>query len=103
MHSSTLIMLETQKNWYRPEVLSLGWQVGCESSYVLELARYRHHLVDLVWNLVGAIGFTLCGAFGYAADNASWAKYESSLSTFWGGWAFLIGSVIQWYESVNGV
>ncbi|KAH0581938.1 hypothetical protein H2248_011608 [Termitomyces sp. 'cryptogamus'] len=82
--SSTLIMLEAQKAWYKPNVLSLGWQIG-------------------FWNFIGAIGFTLCGALGYGAQVSSGVSYQSSLSTFWGGWAFLIASVMQWYEAVNSV
>ncbi|KAJ4468904.1 hypothetical protein J3R30DRAFT_3304544 [Lentinula aciculospora] len=82
--SSSLLLLETQRRWYLPNPESLGWQIG-------------------IWNFIGAIGFTLCGALGYAAQASTKAAYQSSLSTFWGGWAFLIGSVLQWYESVNSV
>ncbi|KAE9390305.1 hypothetical protein BT96DRAFT_349852 [Gymnopus androsaceus JB14] len=82
--SATFIMLETQKKWYILNPMSLGWQVG-------------------VWNFIGAIGFMLCGALGYAAQVSTKASYQSSLCTFWGGWAFLIGSVLQWYEAVNSV
>jgi len=82
--SAFFIMLEVQKKWYKLVPLNLGWQVG-------------------FWNLIGAIGFTLCGALGYAAEINPGTDYQSSLSTFWGGWAFLIGSVVQWYESVNSV
>ncbi|KIK70293.1 hypothetical protein GYMLUDRAFT_150661, partial [Collybiopsis luxurians FD-317 M1] len=82
--SSSLLLLETQRKWYVPNPLNLGWQVA-------------------VWNLVGAVGFTLCGALGYAAQVSSKAAYQSSLATFWGSWAFLIGSVLQWYESVNSI
>jgi len=82
--SATFIMLETQKRWYIPTPLSIGWQVG-------------------VWNFIGGIGFALCGALGYAAQVSTKASYQSSLSTFWGAWAFLIGSVLQWYEAVNSV
>ncbi|KAG9099211.1 hypothetical protein FRC07_010550, partial [Ceratobasidium sp. 392] len=79
--SSTLLMLETQRAWWRPKLDSLGWYVG-------------------LFNLIGAIGFTLCGALGYAALTSTKAEYQSSLSTFWGGWAFLIGSGVQLWESV---
>ncbi|ETS82192.1 hypothetical protein PFICI_07194 [Pestalotiopsis fici W106-1] len=79
--SGWLFMLETQPNWYRPAWGTLGWHIG-------------------FWNLVGAIGFTLCGALGFASENES-AAYASVLATFIGSWAFLIGSVIQWYESLN--
>jgi hypothetical protein len=79
--SSALFMLETQKKWYLPAPTVLGWHIG-------------------LWNFIGAIGFTLCGALGYASANSG-AVYEGSLATFWGSWAFLIGSVIQWYESLD--
>lgn len=78
--SGTLFMIETQTKWYIPAPKVLGWHIG-------------------LWNLIGGVGFTLCPAFGY--DTASWAQYQASLSTFWGSWAFLIGSVIQWYESLD--
>ncbi|KAK9364701.1 hypothetical protein V1509DRAFT_656047 [Lipomyces kononenkoae] len=79
--SSTLYMLETQKNWYTPAPRILGWHIG-------------------LWNLIGAFGFTLCGALGPAFANTG-TQYQSALATFWGSWAFLIGSVIQWYESLG--
>lgn len=68
--SSTLIMLEVQKKWYLPNLRSLGWHIG-------------------FWNLVGAFGFTLCGALGYGIDRPGVA-YASTLSTFVGSWAFLV-------------
>lgn len=78
--SGALFMLETQTHWYRPALGTLGWWIGA-------------------WNLIGGLGFTLCPAFGY--DRGSWAQYQAALSTFWGSWAFLIGSVLQWYESLE--
>ncbi|KAJ8097209.1 hypothetical protein POJ06DRAFT_262767 [Lipomyces tetrasporus] len=79
--SSALFILETQKNWYTPAPRSLGWHVG-------------------LWNLMGSVGFTLCGTLG-PAYGSSRAQYQASLATFWGSWAFLIGSAIQWYESLD--
>jgi len=78
--SGSLFMLETQSKWWKPAPRTLGWWIGA-------------------WNLVGGIGFTMCPAFGY--DSSSWAQYQASLSTFWGSWAFLIGSILQWYESLE--
>ncbi|KAF2033610.1 hypothetical protein EK21DRAFT_58222 [Setomelanomma holmii] len=78
--SGTLFMVETQTKWWKPAPKTLGWWIGA-------------------WNLIGGIGFTICPAFGY--DEQSWAQYQACLSTFWGSWAFLIGSVIQWYESLE--
>ena len=73
-------MIETQERWYKPAFHVLGWYIG-------------------FWNLIGGVGFTLCPAFGY--NTQSWAQYQASLSTFWGSWAFLIGSLIQLYESLQ--
>ena len=78
---SLLFMLETQHRWYLPAPTVLGWHIG-------------------LWNLIGAFGFTLCGALGPAYANPG-AQFEASLATFWGSWAFLIGSLVQWYESLD--
>ncbi|OAP63311.1 hypothetical protein AYL99_02538 [Fonsecaea erecta] len=79
--SSTLYMLETQQKWYKPAPHLLGWHIA-------------------FWNLVGAFGFTLCGCLGMAYKNSG-AQFEAGLATFWGSWAFLIGSYLQLYESLN--
>ncbi|KAH7317161.1 hypothetical protein B0I35DRAFT_434666 [Stachybotrys elegans] len=79
--SSLLFMLEVQPRWYIPAPSVLGWHVG-------------------LWNFVGAIGFTLCGALGFGGTRAS-IEYALTLSSFIGSWAFLIGSLIQLYESLN--
>ncbi|KAI0354071.1 hypothetical protein OH77DRAFT_1426489 [Trametes cingulata] len=79
--SSLLLMIEVQKKWWLPNLRSLGWHIG-------------------FWNLVGAVGFTLCGALGYASLSSSGVNYQSVLSTFWGSWAFLIGSVVQLWETL---
>jgi hypothetical protein len=78
--SGTLFMLECQSKWYLPAPKTLGWWIG-------------------LWNLVGGVGFTICPCFGL--DEASWAQYQAGLSTFWGSWAFLVGSGVQWYESLE--
>lgn len=75
-------MLETQKKWYLPAPKVLGWHIG-------------------LWNLIGALGFTLCGCLGPSSATNTRTEYESSVATFWGSWAFLIGSAIQWYESLD--
>lgn len=78
--SGAFFMVETQVTWWRPAPSVLGWWIG-------------------LFNLIGGVGFTLCPAFGY--DTNSWAQYQASCSTFWGSWAFLVGSIIQWYESLD--
>ncbi|RTE71484.1 hypothetical protein BHE90_014109 [Fusarium euwallaceae] len=79
--SSTLFMLEVQPRWYIPAPGVLGWHIG-------------------LWNLIGAIGFTLCGALGFGMNQPG-VEYALTLSTFIGSWAFLIGSAVQWFESLN--
>lgn len=61
--SSTLYMLETQQKWWKPAPQLLGWHIA-------------------FWNLVGAFGFTLCGALGMAFNNSG-AQFEAGLATFW--------------------
>lgn len=78
--SGSLFMLETQSKWWKPAPRTLGWWIG-------------------LWNLIGGVGFTICPAFGY--DESSWAQFQACTSTFWGSWAFLIGSLLQWYESLE--
>ena len=67
--SGWLFMIETQTTWYTPAPKVLGWHIG-------------------FWNLIGAIGFTLCGAAGFSSRQA--AVYTADLSTFIGSWAFLV-------------
>lgn len=78
--SGTLFMLETQKKWWLPAINVLGWHIGA-------------------WNLIGGVGFFLCPIFGL--KTAAYWQFQSSCATFWGSWAFLVGSVIQWYESLD--
>ena len=80
--SSLFFMLETQRKWYIPAPTVLGWHIG-------------------LWNLVGAVGFTVCGALGPGAADSDTYLYQSILATFWGSWAFLVGSAVQWFESLD--
>ncbi|KAJ5894381.1 hypothetical protein N7495_006072 [Penicillium taxi] len=79
--SGLLFTLETQKKWYIPAFNVLGWHIG-------------------VWNFIGGVGFTLCGALG-PVSSSSGIDYQACLATFWGSWAFMIGSTVQWYESLQ--
>jgi len=80
--SGLMFMVEVQDKWYKPALGRLGWHIG-------------------FWNLIGGVGFTLCPAVGFGSQNSSALEYASGLSTFIGSWAFLIGSVAQWYESLD--
>lgn len=81
MLSAALYMLESSHTWCSPDFGTLGWWIGA-------------------WNFVGALGFTLCGALGPASGGAG-VVYQLSLATFWGSWAFLVGSGVQWFESLD--
>lgn len=61
--SGLLYMLETQDHWWKPAPRLLGWHIA-------------------FWNLIGAAGFTLCGALGMAYKSSG-TQYQSSLATFW--------------------
>ena len=78
--SSVLYVLETQQNWYTPAPHLLGWWIG-------------------VWNTIGSVGWTLSASFGYCTP--SWCAYQSDLSLLWASVAFLIGSMLLWYESLD--
>lgn len=78
--SSFLFMLEVQPRWYIPAPGVLGWHIG-------------------LWNLIGAIGFTLCGALGFKMAMAS-VNYALTLSTFIGSWAFLVSLVVLYGRPV---
>jgi hypothetical protein len=78
--SSVLYMLEVQPNWYTPAPRVLGWHIG-------------------LWNLVGSVGWTLSASFGYCT--ASWCEYQGQLSLTWASVAFLIGSLLLWYEALD--
>ncbi|THH13899.1 hypothetical protein EUX98_g9670 [Antrodiella citrinella] len=79
--SSVLLMLEVQKKWWLPNLTSIGWHIA-------------------FWNVLGAFGFTLCGALGYGSVASTKVDYQSVLSTFWGSFGFEIGSVIQLWETL---
>lgn len=78
--ASALYMLEVQPNWYTPAPHLLGWHIG-------------------VWNLIGSIGWTLSASLGYCS--ASWCSYQSNLSLLWASTAYMIGSVLLWYEALD--
>ncbi|QIW95021.1 hypothetical protein AMS68_000539 [Peltaster fructicola] len=79
--AGAFMMIETQKHWWLPDARSLGWHIG-------------------LWNLIGGVGFTLSPVLGLDVAD-SWATYQVACSNFWGCWAFLIASLLQWYESLN--
>lgn len=78
--SSILYMLENQPTWYTPAFHLLGWHIG-------------------VWNLIGSVGFTLSASLGYCTSNG--CAYQSELALTWGSAAYLIGSMLLWYESLD--
>ncbi|RMY38597.1 hypothetical protein D0865_13050 [Hortaea werneckii] len=78
--SSLLYMLETQEKWYLPAPHALGWWIGS-------------------FNMIGSVGWTLSAAFGYCTT--SWCGYQGDLSLLWASIAYLIGSVLLWYEAME--
>lgn len=78
--SSALYVIETQQKWWKPSFHLLGWWIG-------------------VWNLIGSVGWTLSASFGYC--NTHWCEYQSDLSLLWASVAFLVGSMLLWYEALD--
>jgi hypothetical protein len=74
--ASVLQILNTQEKWWVPQPLKGDWQVG-------------------FWNATGSLGFTLAGAL--PALGTETATYFGTLADFWGSWAFLFGSLVQFY------
>ncbi|KAK5171754.1 uncharacterized protein LTR77_003390 [Saxophila tyrrhenica] len=83
--ASFLLIIKTQRHsrdsWWRLPLRSLGFQIN-------------------FWNLVGAFGFILCACFGLQ-EQVFWAQQQFGYSYLWGSWAFLVGSVTQWYRSMH--
>lgn len=74
--ASVLQILNAQEKWWVPQPLKGDWQVG-------------------FWNATGSLGFTLAGAL--PAFGTETATYFGTLADFWGSWAFLFGSLVQFY------
>lgn len=73
--------------WLAYRILESSGRCWFHSKYFLSL--------QIVSSVVKLMSDKLSGALG-PAHGDSGAEYESSLATFWGSWAFLIGSLIQW-------
>jgi hypothetical protein len=80
---SLLLLFKTQKDttgsWFKPALRRLAWHVN-------------------LWNLIGSAGFVFCALFGLYAP-VHWSDFQFNCSYLWGSWAFLFGSMIQWYKA----
>jgi hypothetical protein len=80
---SLLLLIKTQKDrtgrWWKPALRRLAWHVN-------------------LWNLIGSAGFVFCAYFGLLA-HVRWSDFQFNCSYLWGSWAFLLGSMIQWYKA----
>lgn len=82
--SSYLLTIESQKRLWIPELDDLGWHVG-------------------FWNLLGSLGFFLSGLFGWIfnQDMKTSRHWGVNFSTYLGSYFFLLGSFLQYVESVQ--
>lgn len=78
--ASALYMLETQTKWWKPAWGVIGWHIG-------------------LWNMIGSVGWTLSASFGYCSP--SWCEYQSDLTLLWASFAFLVGSLLLWFEALD--
>ncbi|KAJ3147163.1 hypothetical protein HDU89_005760 [Geranomyces variabilis] len=88
-----------------PQVLGGSGFIVASLIYMKEVGFAKLNAIGwwvAAWNLVGAVGFLLCGLFGcWDWDTSSWAESASSVNNFYGGIAFLIGSILQTIEVLN--
>eukprot|EP00611_Tribonema_gayanum_P016645 TRINITY_DN29041_c0_g1_i1.p1 TRINITY_DN29041_c0_g1~~TRINITY_DN29041_c0_g1_i1.p1 ORF type:complete len:446 (-),score=110.35 TRINITY_DN29041_c0_g1_i1:382-1719(-) len=81
--SSYFWMVEVQENWWKPKLTTLGWHAA-------------------FWNLIGGIGFLLSAAFAFLDYPVECCQYYgTAVSTYWGAFAFLLGSYLQLVETLN--
>lgn len=80
--ASIMFTLVTQEKWYKPVPRCMAWWIG-------------------VWATIGSVGFLLSASFGLRSAELTWCAYQSSLSSMWGSFAYLVSSWLQWYETVN--
>lgn len=56
------------------------------------------------WLVLRTGGFWLCGIFGIMRETGgseTVQQWGTAFSTWWGSWAFLLGSYLQFYETLN--
>ncbi|KAJ0104020.1 hypothetical protein J7T55_009684 [Diaporthe amygdali] len=72
--SNIMLLLFVQERWYKPRFGTAAWQAS-------------------LWNVIASTLFAITGVLFLSGDTL-----EGSVASFIGSWAFLIGSVIQWYD-----
>lgn len=72
--SNIMLLLFAQERWYKPRFGSAAWQAS-------------------LWNVIASILFAITGVLFLSGDTLG-----GSVASFIGSWAFLIGSVVQWYD-----
>lgn len=72
--SNIMLLLFVQERWYKPRFGAAAWQAS-------------------MWNVVASILFAITGVLFLSGDTLG-----GSVASFIGSWAFLIGSVVQWYD-----
>jgi hypothetical protein len=127
--SSLLFMLEEQPAWWRPKPGRIGWHVGFWNLVgsgapwlgpreLFPATRGPKHgsthpsprpkpnrpctpTPTPPPTPDPPVGFWLCGFFGFWEPNRTLQTGGTAASTFWGSYAFLIGSYLQLLEAVN--
>lgn len=72
--SNIMLLLFVQERWYKPRFRTAAWQAS-------------------MWNVIASVLFAITGVLFLIGDTLG-----GSVASFIGSWAFLIGSVIQWYD-----
>ncbi|KAF4553766.1 Hypothetical protein D9617_6g094990 [Elsinoe fawcettii] len=82
--SSLLLVREVQTRWWVPAWGIVGWWISS-------------------LNVAGGFGFLVSGILGFVAfpEVDGWLYWASMLGNLIGCWAFLVASVLQWYEATE--
>lgn len=72
--SNIMLLLFVQERWYKPRFGAAAWQAS-------------------MWNVIASVLFAVTGILFLNGDTLG-----GSVASFIGSWAFLIGSIVQWYD-----
>ncbi|KAL8243579.1 hypothetical protein R6Q59_009837 [Mikania micrantha] len=80
--ASIMFTITAQDKWHTPKWDAVSWWIGIHA-------------------ITGSVGFLLCAIFGLYSNDHEWAEFQSSMSSFWGSFFYMLSGLFQWYEAIN--
>lgn len=121
-----MFTLECQRKWWKPEPGVLGWWIGfwaivgsvgflCVMAFFYVFFWPSFFFPSMLLTPVvvyagrdwyrasntNAQTNRWIGCIGAASYDVAWGEYQADLGTIWGSSAYLISSLLQWYESLD--